>query len=141
MLQLTTSQVTSALKLFFRKTADQDSNGIITYAEFLEFVMNNLKLSAEEVNIWEKFQEISGDSDVINETRFVTFFQTVNYKFKEVVDFEGINTIGRMFGCFRKLKCPFEAAVLMEIYNIYTFYIVTLKLLAADSLKLNVYNM
>ena len=51
MFQLTTNQVVAALKLFFRKTADQDNNGILTYPEFTELVLNNLKLTTEEVDI------------------------------------------------------------------------------------------
>ena len=101
MFQLTTNQVVAALKLFFRKTADQDNNGILTYPEFTELVLNNLKLTTEEVDIWEKFQQICGDGEIINEATFVTFFKTVHYKFKESVDSEAITTVGGMFGFFR----------------------------------------
>ena len=103
MIQLTTSQVADALKLFFRKTADKDNNGMITYAEFVELTLNNLKLTQEEVDMWKKFQEICGDADIINEASFVTFFKTVHYKFKEEIDSEGITSVGGMFGSFRKV--------------------------------------
>ena len=90
MIHLTTSQVVDALKLFFRKTAEKDNNGMITYAGFLD----NLKLKQEEVYI-------CGDADIINEARFVSFFKSVHYRFKEEVDSKGITTAGGMFGCFR----------------------------------------
>ena len=101
MIKLQTSQVANALKMFFRDTADKDDNGMITYGEFLELILNNLKLTAEEFNIWKKFQEICGDAEVINEERFVTFFKSVQIKFQEEIDSDGVTSFGGMFGCFR----------------------------------------
>jgi hypothetical protein len=101
MFQPTTNQVTTSLRQFFRRTVDQDNNGIITYPEFTELALNNLKLTTEEVDIWKKFKEICGDADIINEASFVNFFKTVHYKFKELVDSEAITSVGGMFGFFR----------------------------------------
>ena len=101
MFEPTTSQVTSFLKQFFRNTADQDDNGIITYPEFMDLVLNNLKLTADEINISEKFQTICGDANIINEASFVSFFKNVQNAFKEIIDTESISSIGGMFGAFR----------------------------------------
>ena len=101
MIEPTTSQVTSFLKQFFRNTADQDDNGIITYPEFTDLVLNNLKLTPDEIDIWGKFQTICGDADIINEERFVNFFKKAQSMFKEKIDSESISSIGGMFGAFR----------------------------------------
>ena len=101
MIEPTSSQVTTFLKQFFRNIADQDDNGIITYPEFIDLVLNNFKLTPDEIDIWEKFQTICGDADIINEERFVNFFKKAQSMFKEKIDSESISSIGGMFGAFR----------------------------------------